>query len=483
MLVRLTKGTFVRDYGPYTHIFNQTTRLDETYTDASNFLKFIKRTAGEIAEITHLVCSVYDENAKDEVSADFYKFIEHLRDVGFVAMGKTIQEIEDMDIGFTYDVEDPSTAVDLQEPSIENVDNDNHALLHGYFVQHPTPFSLHLDLTSECNERCVHCYVPRNKHHYIDSDQACMVMSQFRDMGGLQITLSGGECLLHPDFEKILRFSRDLDLSVSVLSNLTCLTDHYAQLFKDMNLSLVQVSLYSMDPLIHDSITRLNGSFSRTKKSIERLRALDVPLQISCPCMKQNYKGYRDVLDYAYSMKIKAYTDYIMMARSDGTTDNLSNRLSLEESKELMRTIMEHELEMRKNLSDGIETLAPDKLADQPLCGVGLDAISLGADGNYYACSGFQGYPLGNCLEHSLREVWEDSPRIKYLRGLRKRDFPKCTSCPDSAFCAMCLVRNFNETGNMLNVSKHFCDVARINHELVDEYKKNYETSPSRKVY
>ncbi len=472
MFVKLAKGTFVRNYGPYTHLFNQTTRLDETYTDASNFLKYIKRTPSEISEITRLVCSMYDETFKDEVVADFCRFVEHLSNVGFVIIGNTIQEIEDMDIGFTYNVEDPSTAVDLKEHSMVNVDSDNHALLHEYFGQCPTPFSLHLDLTSECNERCVHCYVPRNKHHYIDSNQACMVMSQFRDMGGLQITLSGGECLLHPDFEKILRFSRDLDLSVSILSNLTCLTDHYALLFKDMNVSLVQVSLYSMNPLIHDSITRLSGSFFRTKKSIERLHALDVPLQISCPCMKQNYKGYQDVLDYAYSMKIKAYTDYIMMARSDGTTDNLSNRLSIEESKALMRTIMEHELEMRKKLSEEIETLAPEKLADKPLCGVGLDAISLGADGNYYACSGFQGYPLGNCAEQTLKDVWENSPKIKYLRGLRKRDFPKCTNCSDSAFCAMCLVRNFNETGNMLTVSKHFCEVARINHELVDEYRK-----------
>ena len=472
MLVKLSKGTFVRNYGPYTHVFNQTIRVDETYTNAGNFMKYITRVPSEISAVTQLICSLYNENVRSEVATDFKNLLEHLRDVGFVITGNTIQEIEDVDIGFTYDIEDPSTTVDLQEPTIGNVDNDNHALLHEYFVQNPTPFSLHLDLTTECNERCVHCYVPRNLHHYIDSDQACAVMSQFRDMEGLQITLSGGECLLHPDFEKILRFSRDLDLSVSILSNLTCLTDRHAQLFKDMNLSLVQVSLYSMDPLVHDSITKLRGSFSRTKKAIEILHALDVPLQISCPCMKLNYKGYQAVLDYAYKMKIKAYTDYIMMARSDGTTDNLANRLTLEESRSLMRTIMEHELEMRKNLSEEIETLTPEALADQPLCGVGLDAISLGADGNYYACSGFQGYPLGNCFEQTLKDVWENSSRIKYLRGLRKRDFPKCASCPDSAFCAMCLVRNFNETGNMLTVSKHFCEVARINHELVDEYKK-----------
>ena len=141
MLVKLSKGTFVRNYGPYTHIFNQTIRVDETYTNAGNFMKYITRVPSEISSVTQLICSLYDENDRSEIVADFKKFLEHLREVGFVVTGNTTQDIDDVDIGFTYDIEDPSTAVDLQEPTIACVDNDNHALLHEYFVQNPTPFS------------------------------------------------------------------------------------------------------------------------------------------------------------------------------------------------------------------------------------------------------------------------------------------------------------------------------------------------------
>ena len=31
------------------------------------------------------------------------------------------------------------------------------------------------------------------------------------------------------------------------------------------------------------------------------------------------------------------------------------------------------------------------------------------------------------------------------------------------------MCKNFNETGDVVTPSQHFCDVAKINHEVVDE--------------
>lgn len=123
---------------------------------------------------------------------------------------------------------------------------------------------------------------------------------------------------------------------------------------------------------------------------------------------------------------------------------------------------------------DNVKVATPEERAEEPLCGVGTDSICLNADGNYYPCSGFQDYPLGNCYEQTLEEVWTKSPQVLYLRGLRGKDIPQCIHCPDHNYCSTCLVRNFNETGDMLKVSKHFCEVAALNHRLVDEYRAKY---------
>ena len=100
-----------------------------------------------------------------------------------------------------------------------------------------------------------------------------------------------------------------------------------------------------MNPEIHDKITTVKGSFEKTKAAIEKLVAADIPVQISCPLMKANKDGYADVLKYAQKLKIKAQTDYIMMAQANLDTSNLANRLSLEETEKVLRDIFEYDLE------------------------------------------------------------------------------------------------------------------------------------------
>lgn len=466
MKMMLSMNCHIRQFGPYTHIFNHVSKADRTYEHAGIFASVLRHVPIDLDYAVKSVLYKY-ENAEECVVADDFKdFIGELVDCGCVVMADTEAELYRKDLPFSYAIKSPSA-------SYQNGQQDEgHERLHRYFEQHPNPFQVHFDLTSECTEKCVHCYVPRDKHFYIDTKKCFEVMNQLREANGMSVTLSGGECMLHPDFDLIVRHARERDFSISVLSNLTLCDKMKAEFLREMNVSLVQVSLYSMDSKIHDAITKVPGSFEKTKAAIEMLHALDVPVQISCPTMKANYQGYKDVLEYAKSMKMKAYTDFIIMARSDHTTDNLDNRLSIAETEEIIRMIAESEPEYKSALREDNRKLVPPEVrAEEPFCGVCIDSICLNADGNYYACSGFQDYPLGNCYKQSLMEVWTKSPNVLYLRSLRGKAIPQCVHCVDREFCSTCLVRNFNETGDMLKVSKHFCEVAGLNHRIVDEYR------------
>ena len=155
-----------------------------------------------------------------------------------------------------------------------------------------------------------------------------VVINQFADLGGLALTCSGGEPLLHPDIAPILRQACARDLQIAILSNLTLLDDPLIDLFREVNPCQIQVSLYSTNPREHDAITRVPGFHRRTVRAIELLLAANVQLQISCPVMTTNCKSYRSVIDWAAARGMKAQADPIMMARYDYTTDNLSQRLS-----------------------------------------------------------------------------------------------------------------------------------------------------------
>lgn len=89
-----------------------------------------------------------------------------------------------------------------------------------------------------------------------------------------------------------------------------------------------------MDSNIHDEITQMKGSFEKTKNAILKLVENDIPLQISCPIMKQNMNSYKEVIKWAEMHKIHVGIDYGIIARYNNTTENLSCRLSMNEIKE-----------------------------------------------------------------------------------------------------------------------------------------------------
>ncbi|MCQ2286134.1 MAG: radical SAM protein [Bacteroidales bacterium] len=270
-------------------------------------------------------------------------------------------------------------------------------------------------------------------------------------------------------------------MQISILSNLIALKDEQIQYIKDANVSIVQTSLYSMDPAIHDLITTVKGSQAKTKAAIEKLVAADIPVQISCPVMKANYKGYGKILQFANSLKIKAQTDYIMMAQADLDTSNLANRISMEETEYLLRDMLKWDNDYKENTlrqrpKSEFQAIDPVRYAKQPLCGAGNNGCCITANGDVYPCAGWQALVCGNIYKQSLRKIWETSIELKKVRAVTRGNFAECLKCEAQNFCAMCLVRNYNENnGDMFQINRHFCEVAFLNKKIVEEeYLKNH---------
>ena len=67
----------------------------------------------------------------------------------------------------------------------------------------------------------------------------------------------------------------------------------------------------------------------------------------------------------------------------------------------------------------------------------------------------------------------------QYLRSLRNQDFPKCIQCSDREYCTMCMVRNANENpkGDLLVVNEFFCNIAKLNKQIMLERKEKLMNS------
>jgi len=470
----LAKCAFKRNFGTYSYLFNQLTKHDAVYDQAGQvFLNTITRGPRLIEDQISEAFTSFIDADYETVKADFLEFITQLETSGYVCTGKSPEMCRSKYKTFTYNIEIPRTAAYIFDTS-EKPDtvNDTQVTFDQLFNETPVPYSMQIETTNACNERCVHCYIPHNdKKLFLDKAVIFRVMDEAAALGTLSMTLSGGECMLHPDFIEILRYARKCDFSISVLSNLNRLTEPIIDALKLNDIYLLQTSLYSMKAEEHDSITGIPGSHNATVAAIKKLFSKDIPVQISCPIMKQNFRSYGDVIKFAYDHKMKSNTDFVIMGSYDFNTENTKIRLSADETKVVIEEIMRSDRGYREFLGSKYKPRDREAEKKRPVCGVGRNALCVASNGHYYPCAGWQGYDLGNAYTQTLSDVWHNSDRLKKLRTITRGDFRECMTCNAYDFCAMCMVRNFNESGgDMYKINRHFCDVAFLNKKLVEEY-------------
>lgn len=483
MLYRQKKDTYIRNYDGVGYI-SSTGIFNDRCTNESGtvFLCALSRKPQSLEELADKIMPSFadDDVSRETIINDAKEFYDTLIEDGFIIKGESPEELDAKDTGFTYNQIQPKTIRVDFTPTIQRADSTTQEYLEKHFKGKPHLSSFQIELTSKCNERCVHCYIPHKyKLYNIEDNLYYSTLEQLSKMGVLSVTLSGGEPMLHPHFKDFLRAAKKYDFYVNILSNLTLLDDETIQIMKEGNVSSVQVSLYSMIPEHHDAITKLPGSFEKTKAAILKLIENDLPLHVSCPTMKGNKDDFGDVLRWCHEHKIRAQTDYIMMAQYNHETENLANRLSVEEAGKVISSIMADDLDYQTSI------LAPDFIQrckenqfnpERRLCGVGISSCCMVANGNVYPCAGWQEMVLGNLNETPLQEIWNNSEKIKWLRGLKMKDLGggECCKCDKAAFCAPCMVRNANEspTGNPLEINRHFCAVASKNKQIVLDWRE-----------
>ena len=350
--------------------------------------KSIEVLAGEIIK-------KFDDVDMDIIINDAKEFYSRLEKDGFVVSGETPEECEKKDFLFSYK-ENSANIVKKELLQSLKEDKTTQDFLEEYFNGKPLLTNLHVEITSRCNERCIHCYIPHeDKTKDMPPEMLYCILDQCRDMNVLHLTVTGGEPMLHEKFYDLLKKCREYNFSVNILSNLTFLNDKIVREMKRNPLLGVQTSLYSMRPSVHDEITQTKGSFEKTKNAILKLVENNIPLQISCPVMKQNKRCYADVIDWAKSYNVHAGDDYVIIARYDHATQNLKCRLSLNEVKELI----DKKIAADARYLEKIEKEAENKKEVKPddyVCSVCNSSICIAENGNVYPCAGWQDYVVGN---------------------------------------------------------------------------------------
>ena len=449
MALRLIKDTFIRYINDESLVWCPRSGGCTVLKNAQSILEEVSREWREFDDIVRSVAAKF-ECAIDEVREGLDAVVGELISQRFVEV-----DGGDGELGMVRRVGD--NAPYQNAPS---VNDDDWTPLGDFYKRHGLPCELHVDLTDGCNEKCVHCYLPKGGSHFIEKELVFKVLKEFREAQGLTVFFSGGECMLHKDFAEILRYAKSLDLNIIVMSNLTLCDDEMVALLKEIDPQFVNVSLYAVTESIHDSITQMPGSCAKTKAAIDALQKAGVHVRIATPFMRENKGCVEEMKSFAAARNVHLVADAEIFGQLDHSCENQSHALSLTELEELVSA---HKNVFMKGCLE-VEKCAPEA----NVCDVGEARLNLDAEGMYYPCDGFHGAILGDARTETIMEVWNGAALNK-LRALKNRDFGKCASCGDRAWCKVCPMRNFNETGDMFTHAPWRCEATRIYKRIFEE--------------
>jgi MoaA/NifB/PqqE/SkfB family radical SAM enzyme len=283
-------------------------------------------------------------------------------------------------------------------------------------------FSVLLELTYRCNLDCFFCYNDLGlTGRPLSTDQYRALLAELAELGTLNLTLSGGEPLAHPDFLAIGRQARDLGFVVRIKSNGHALRGAMLQRIADeVDPYVVEVSLHGAVAATHERQTRISGSFERLLANLRETLATGVRVRLKSTLTQWNEAEVEGMLDLAQELGLPLDFDPEVTPRDDGDAEPLSIAPSRAGVERLFRVMTERARKAGAQelivVREGDAAGAPPVPVDKH-CGAGSAGVAIDPYGNVYPCVQWR-RPVGNLHEQSIREIWAGSAGLVEVRRL-----------------------------------------------------------------
>ncbi len=148
---------------------------------------------------------------------------------------------------------------------------------------------LWIELTAQCNERCVHCYAESapERTEALDRQVVLDTITDAAQLGFTMVQFTGGDPLLCPFLPEAAAHARGVGLEVEVYTNGLALSPELLAQLREHDAAFA-FSIYGDRPEEHDAITRVPGSQARTSDAIQRAVAAGGPVRVAIIVMGPN---------------------------------------------------------------------------------------------------------------------------------------------------------------------------------------------------
>ncbi len=247
---------------------------------------------------------------------------------------------------------------------------------------------LELQITRRCNLRCRHCYIGPPEDKELSPEEVRAIFEEFEEMQGLRAIITGGEPLMHRDFNTINELLPKYALRKILVTNGTLLT---GEILKTLNVDEIQVSIDGLE-VGHEAL-RGRGTFGLAMRCIKEAVRAGFDVSVSTMVHSRNLDDFDELEDTLRAIGVKDWVVDIPCPEG-----NLKSNQSLSLSPETAGPYL------RYGWGEGLHG---DTGSDSHACGLHL--MSVMADGDCSRCAFYAENPIGHISE-GLLECWK---RIK----------------------------------------------------------------------
>ncbi len=323
-------------------------------------------------------------------------------------------------------------------------------------------FTLQWHITQNCDLHCRHCY-DRNRYKSLSLQQEIKILDNLarfcsaHNVQG-QVVFTGGNPLLHRNFEKLYQEAADRGFFTAILGNPTN-KEQMERLVAIQPPAYYQISLEGLEE--HNDFMRGRGHFKRVMAFLELLRQQRIFSMVMLTLTRDNMdqvlplgeilRNKTDLFTFnrlsavgeganLVTAAVEKYPGFLRhydeAARSNpalGLKDNLIN-------------ILYHR--QKRSLFGGCTGFG---------CGAAFNFIAVLPDGSVHACRKFPS-PLGNILHRSLNEIYHSDSAKKYRNGA-----VECRECAVRPACGGCLAVAYSHGREIFIQKDPYCFIEADN--------------------
>ncbi len=288
-------------------------------------------------------------------------------------------------------------------------------------------FAALVELTYRCNLDCFFCYNDLAlRGRPLSLAQYLAFFAELRELEVMNLTLTGGEPLAHPDFLRLGARARELGFVVRIKSNGHALRGTLARRIRDeIDPFLIEVSLHGATAAVHDRQTRVPGSFARLVPNLREMRRLGLRVKLNSTLTAWNEHETAAMMELADDLGLPLQIDPEVTRRDDGSREPLTVAASRAGVRRLFELLEERAARQRgSGDAPAPATVRAGRQADDGLmpapgekhCGAGSSGIAVDPYGNVYPCVQWR-RPVGSLHRQSIREIWTGSAALAEVRA------------------------------------------------------------------